>query len=219
VAAVVVVALVVGALGLPLGLLWAALAPDVPLIKTATGVRLTEAQPEQFIAADGWFTLLGFGFGILVAVAAWILLRRYRGPVGLLGVAIGTVGAGLLARWIGSRIGLSEYESLLAGAAEGTSINRPPELRAGGIKWFHGVIPLIRGDLLLPAFGAAVTYTLLAGWSRWPSLRPETEPDEVWVEEFGSGAGEQLSSRSEERPAPTGEPGPPVPDATEPPRG
>jgi len=170
-----VVALALAALGAPLGWLWSALAPDVPLIKTEGGARLTDPQPEEFVAADGWFTLLGLGFGILAAIAVWVLLRRHRGPVVLLGVAVGTVGAALVAWWLGT-LGHGDFERLAASAPVGTALSQPADLRAGGFEWLWGVIPTLRGDVLLPAFGAVVMYTLLAGWSRYPSLVPEPEP-------------------------------------------
>ncbi|WP_425413374.1 DUF2567 domain-containing protein [Micromonospora pallida] len=191
-------------LGVPLGLLWAALAPGTPVIKTADGAVYAEAQPEQPIAADGWFSLLGLGFGVLVALGLWTLLRRHRGPLELLAGALGSLGAALVAWQLGRRIGLDTFQRLLVEAPVGRHFDKPADLRAGGIDQVLGVLPVPYGNLLLPAFAVAVTYTLLAGWSRWPSLRPE--PVEVsWVP-----AG---------TPAPAAAPEPPAPDAAEPPRG
>ncbi|TDC43715.1 DUF2567 domain-containing protein [Micromonospora sp. KC213] len=164
------------ALGVPLGLLWAAVAPGTPVVKTADGAIYAQPQPEQPIAADGWFSLLGLGFGVLAAIGLWVLLRRRRGPAVLGVAALGALGAALVAWQLGRRIGLADYERLLAAAPEGTAFSKPADLRAGGIEWVFGVLPVPFGNVLLPAFAAAVTYTLLAGWSRWPSLRPEPDP-------------------------------------------
>ena len=68
------------------------LAPDTPVLKTAEGAIYAEPQPEQPIAADGWFSLLGLGFGLLVALVLWFVLRRRRGPVGLLAAVARRVG-------------------------------------------------------------------------------------------------------------------------------
>ncbi|MEW2428909.1 DUF2567 domain-containing protein [Micromonospora sp. NPDC047644] len=205
-ATVLGVVLALAALGVPLGLLWAALAPDTPVLKTAEGAIYAEPQPEQPIAADGWFSLLGLAFGLLVALALWFVLRRRRGPVGLLAAVLGTLVAAPVAWQVGRRIGLATFERLLATAPAGQAFSKPADLRAGGVDWLLGVLPVPHGNLLLPAFGAAVMYTLLAGWSRWPGLRPEPEPGEFsWVP-----AG---------TPAPTAAPEPPAPDAAEPPRG
>lgn len=203
-------ALAVGALtllGAPLGLLWAAFAPDTPVVKAPGGAVYAQPQPEQPIAADGWFSLLGLGFGVLAALALWFVLRRVRGPVGLFAATLGAFGAALVAWQVGRRIGLATFERLLATAPAGRAFSKPADLRAGDVDWVLGVLPVPHGNLLLPAFGAAVTYTLLAGWSRWPSLRPEPEL---------GGAG--LSSVSVARPAPPAAPEPPAPGAAAPPR-
>ncbi len=197
-------------LGVPLGLLWATLAPDTPVVQTESGAVYGESQPEQPIAADGWFSLLGLAFGVLVAVGLWFLLRRYRGPIGLAAAVLGSLGAALVAWQVGQRVGLGTFEYLLATAAEGQTFGQPAQLRAGGVGWW-GPLPVPYGNVLLPAFGAAVGYTLLAGWSRWPSLRPEPIPD------WSTGPG--VSWASAETPAPSAAPEPPGPGAAEPPRG
>ncbi|MEH1030378.1 DUF2567 domain-containing protein [Micromonospora profundi] len=199
-------ALVLAVLGAPLGLLWAALAPDTPVLKTAEGAIYAQPQPEQPIAADGWFSLVGLGFGVLAALALWFLLRRWRGPVGLLAAVLGALAAAPVAWQVGRRIGLSTYDRLLDTAPAGQAFTKPADLRAGGVDWLFGVLPVPHGSLLLPAFGAAITYTLLAGWSRWPSLRPEPDPA-------------ALSWASAGMPVPTAAPEPPAPGAAEPPRG
>ncbi len=118
---------------------------------------------------------------MLTALAVWFLLRKNRGPVGLVVAAAGALAAALVAWQVGRRVGLAGYQRLLDTAPEGTRFSKPADLRAGGIELFLGVLPLPYGNVLLPAFAAAVTYTLLAGWSRWPSLRPEPEPDVTWL--------------------------------------
>ncbi|QOC95258.1 DUF2567 domain-containing protein [Micromonospora craniellae] len=236
-----------GLLGAPLGLLWAVLAPATPVVKSGPGTAVYgQAQPEQPIAADGWFSLLGLGFGVLAALVVWMVLRRYRGPVGLIVVVTGGLAAALVAWQVGRRIGLGDYERLLDGAPDGTRLTKPPDLRAGGIDLVLGVLPVPHGNLLLPAFGAAAAYTLLAGWSRWPSLRPEPVPEPAWfappagypggnaLPPVGSPGGtvpppvgipEGTASPSVSSepaapwPAPPAAPAPPAPGAAEPPRG
>ncbi|MFI5832908.1 DUF2567 domain-containing protein [Micromonospora sp. NPDC051300] len=177
------------ALGAPLGLLWAWLAPGTPVRQTPDGAVYAVPQPEQPIAADGWFSLLALGFGVLSAIGLWVLLRRRRGPAGLLAVTLGGLGAAVVAWQVGRRIGLATFQRLVDTAPPGTDFTKPADLRAGGVDWF-GPLPLPHGNLLLAAFGAAVTYTLLAGWSRWPSLRPEPEPDGAWPPAPGAGGGQ-----------------------------
>ena len=150
----------VAVLGVLLGLAWAWLAPTVPVVSAGdtAGVLVTDPSPEQYIAADGWFTMLGLGFGLTVAVGAWLALRRDRGPFLLLGVVAGAYVAG---RWTapaaGQLLGRDAYEQWIATAARGATYLAPPEVQASGPK-------------LVPAFVAAIVLTLLAGWSNDPDL-------------------------------------------------
>ncbi|HEX6969402.1 MAG TPA: DUF2567 domain-containing protein [Micromonosporaceae bacterium] len=174
---------VVALLGVPLGLLWLLIAPEVPMVKAAQGAITVDSQPEEFVAADGWFALLGLAFGASAAVGTWLLLRRRRGPLGLLAVTVGALFAGLAGAWVADGISAAEYHRLRDAAAIGERFDMPPRLRSGGV---DGRVPLPYGALLLPAFGAAVTYTLLAGWARdadlgtaassWDSPAPRTPP-------------------------------------------
>jgi hypothetical protein len=166
-------------LGAPLGLLWFLVAPAVPVIKVEGGAVPADPEPEQFIAADGWFVLLGLGFGVLAAVAVWRILRRLRGPAGMVVVIVGTLGASLLAAWLGSEISLAEYHRVHDSVAVGEAFSMPPRLRS--VDWFHG-LPVPRGSVLVPPLGAAMLYTLLAGWSLDPELVPApTPPSSGWA--------------------------------------
>nr|WP_234361433.1 DUF2567 domain-containing protein [Plantactinospora sp. BB1] len=213
-AANVAVLLALILLGVPFGLLWSAVSPGVPVVQTEDGALLAAPQPEEFIAADGWFSVLGFGLGVLAAIAMWLLLRRHRGPVGMLVTVLGMLGAAVLAWQLGRQIGLSGYERLLASAPPGATFSKPPDLYGGQYDLLLGFVPAI-GDLLVPAFGAAVMYTLLAGWSRYPGLRPEAEP--VFRPEVEP-ASRPVSWDLPVPPAPPVAPAPPVPGAAEPPR-
>lgn len=149
----------IAVLGVLFGLLWAWLAPTVPVVKLADGsIVVTDPSPEQYIAADGWFTLLGLGFGLIVTVGAWLALRRDRGPFLLFGVIGGALVAG---RWVaplvGEFLGRGAYQDWRETAAQGATYLAPPELQSLGPK-------------LVPAFIAAIVLTLLAGWSNDPDL-------------------------------------------------
>jgi hypothetical protein len=202
-------ALIIAAAGGPLGLLWTWLAPGVPVIDAGTsGIVVNDPSPEEYVASDGWFTLLGFGFGLVAAVVAWLVLRRTRGPALLLGVVFGTLGAALIAWQGGRRLGLSAYEHWRETAVSGGTYAAPPDLHA-------------HGALLVPAFGAAIVLTLLAGWSNDPDLDlPGAKPGYGHdIDVAPADLGQPVSSDLPGEPDPTAAPAPPGPGPAGPPRG
>jgi hypothetical protein len=151
-----VVALAVA--GGPLGLLWRAVAPAVPVVNAGEGrILIQSPAPEEYVAADGWFALLGFGFGLLAAIVAWMALRRDRGPFLVVGVTLGSLAAALVAWQAGRLVGRAAWAEWRETSAAGATYQAPPDLHAFG-------------TLLVPAFAAVIVLTLLAGWSNDPNL-------------------------------------------------
>jgi hypothetical protein len=173
-----VVAVVVAALGAPVGLLWSRVAPHVELVQTQYGPYPVDGEPEGYWADDGWFIVMAIAMGILVAVAAWLLLRRYRGPVMLASLVVGSAAASVLGAWLGNKIGYAHYLSLVEHAPVNTHILRPVKLRTGASSLLFGFIPWVRGTMLVQALTAAAVYTALAGFHASPTLRYETMPAE-----------------------------------------
>ena len=221
----VLAGLVVAAAGAPLGVLWHYLAPTVPVVDAgANGFVVNDPSPEQYVAADGWFTIIGFVFGLVAGIVAWLVLRRHRGPGLLLGVTIGALAAAPVAWFAGRMIGRSAYEHWRDVAAAGGTYQAPPDLHA-------------KGALLVPAFAAVIVLTLLAGWSNDPDLdRPGAKPGYGHglpsAEEghglpaqtagdtgYGLAAGDGFSSDSPAGPDQTAEPAPHAPGQAGPPRG
>lgn len=210
----VLAGLVVAAAGAPLGVLWHFVAPTVPVVDAGTGgFVVNDPSPEEYIAADGWFTLIGFAFGLIAAVVAWLVLRRQRGPGLLLGVTLGALAAAPLAWFTGRLIGLSAYEHWKDVAAAGGTYQAPPDLHA-------------KGALLVPAFAAVIVLTLLAGWSNDPDLeRPGAKPGyghEIPPEpdsDQETGPESDFSSDLPGGPDRTAAPAPPAPGQAGPPRG
>ena len=170
-------------MGLPLGALWSVVTPRVELVHVPGGWAFTEENPEQYMAADGIFTIGGLVLGVVAAVIVWLTLRRWRGPILLAGLVLGAI-ACQTAAWQFGRIGRDAYQASLDSVPIGWRIRRVPELlmidfdpsaaidslAAGHLADAAGHLAL--GVLATMAFGAAFTYTVCAGWSKHAGLRP-----------------------------------------------
>jgi hypothetical protein len=163
-------AAVVALLGFPLGMLWSALAPHVPAVMTAEGPVYAQPDGEQPVGAEGTYVFLTLGAGLVLAILAWVLLRRFRGLAVLLGLGLGGVGAGVLTWWYGHRIG---RHSAPVGAHFDAAVN----LRVRQVGLWHHWLPYVRGDVLFLAIAAILMYVLLAGFSPYPALRRPTEAE------------------------------------------
>lgn len=167
----VVVAVVVAVLGFGLGLIWLHVSPRVPIMKVEGGYVYADAEPEQAVAADGWFLIIGIGLGLVLAVAAWLLLRRHRGVPVLLALTVGSLLCAWVAWWLGHRIGIMQFNRASAHAPIGARLQAPIELGMTNMdphrSWFPGFTGVIVGQ----AFAAAVVYSALAGFSAYENLR------------------------------------------------
>jgi hypothetical protein len=174
--AATVVAVIVSALGLAVGWLWAEVSPRLPIIKVDGGFIYGEAEPEQPIAADGWFAILGAGVGLLIALLAWFLLRRYRGTAMVLGLTIGSLIAACLAWWVGYKIGMAQFDAVRNTAAVGSRLGAPLRLRLTDLNQNRPWPPAPTGVAAIQALVVAFVYTVLAGFSAQPDLREADQP-------------------------------------------
>jgi hypothetical protein len=132
----VVVTVVVALGGVLLGLLWWWLAPHVPLVGDVVDkswvVYLKDSEGEQAVGVDGTFTLLAVGFGVLSALAAFLLRRRGGVPL-----VVALTAGGLLASLLAWRLGvwLGPTKDVLAhakSAGKGVTFSAPLKLGAKG---------------------------------------------------------------------------------------
>jgi hypothetical protein len=166
----IIVAVVVAGLGAPLGWLWATLAPRLAVIKADNGYLYAEATPEQPIAEDGWFAILGAGAGLVLAVLAWYLIRRYRGVAVIVGLTLGSLAGAAIAWWVGYKIGVSQFNAVKDTAAIGAQLNAPLGLRVTDLSKDKPWLPLTTGVAAVQALVAAAVYTGFAGFSASPDL-------------------------------------------------
>lgn len=153
------VAVVLAGLGAAVGPLWQWLTPGVEVVITNQGAMHASPHAETYFGDDAVFMLLGVGLGVAAAIGCWVLGHRHRGPAQLAGLVLGCLLGAVLAWQIGRHLGLAEFYQAIEQAKPGETFRRPAKLAAYGV-------------LGVPGFAAAFMYTLLAGWSRWPDLRP-----------------------------------------------
>jgi hypothetical protein len=174
------VAALITALGFPLGWLWSAAAPWIPAEKVPRAAVLAQPEQEQIVADEGWYLLITIVAGLVLALLAWILLRRYRGVFMVLGLAVGGVLGGVLTLKFGHHIGTHHFDNLVANAPVGTQFLAPVNLRVQQTGLWHHWLPYARGDVLALAITATALYVLLAGFSAHPSLRgPDPQQPDV----------------------------------------
>jgi hypothetical protein len=170
--AVAVAALVVG---VGTGLLWRVVAPRVEIVRVQEGYIYAEPQPEEAVAADGWFGLLGLVAGLLVALLAWALLRRHRGLPVLVGLLAGSLVGAWLGWWFAVWLDENAFRALADSAQIGAHLRAPLSLGMTGLDHDHLWPPKVTGVVLAQALAAAIAYTTFAGFSPDPLLRAGSE--------------------------------------------
>jgi hypothetical protein len=171
------IAVVIAALGLPLGWLWATISPHVTLEMTASGPSYVMPNPEGYAGGESVYVLLCIATGLATSVTVWLLGRRRRGPILLVGFAAGSIAGSLLMAWIGHRIGLADYHRLVSSAPLGTRFEIPVEVRSTQvyrprIAGLSAGVPLVRGAALVQAMIGVALYTVMAGFYPTGTLAP-----------------------------------------------
>jgi hypothetical protein len=188
------VVLVVAALGAPLAFLWSLLGPHATVVMTDGGPLLDDYNTEAFVGGDATFGAIAVGAGILTGLGVW-LLRRWRGPVLLVGLALGGIASAWVTWKLGHQIGLSDYEGLLRDAEVGEKFTQPMKLRAQGL-------------LFLQATIAVIVYVVNAAWSHRADLGTGRAPEPLTYSDVPVHA--TVSSAPS---APAGPPAAPAPPA------
>jgi hypothetical protein len=123
----------VALLGVPAGFAWAAIAPRVAVVVTGNGVaEVINPETKAFIAADGWFCVMGVLGGLLTGVAGYLIAVRRHGPVAVAGLILGGLAASLIEWWIGRSAGLASFHRALFLSRQGAVLHAPLVLRAHG---------------------------------------------------------------------------------------
>lgn len=115
-------------LAAPVGLLWAALAPQADVVVQARGAGYADPETEAFIGSDGSFVLLTCLVGGALGYACWRTLRRWGPPV-VAALAIASLAASFVAADVGSRVGRAEFEVAIRSGVP-AELDAPVELLA-----------------------------------------------------------------------------------------
>lgn len=139
-------------LGIPLGWLWAQLAPAERVRVVTPDGGLVPLELESWHRFDDLavFGFLAMGAGLLIGLVTWFLRER-RGPV----VCLAAAGGALLAGWLGTQMGPafanSKY-SVDSAPALGSVLSQAPRLESG---WVILAAPLL----------TCLVYALMTAWN------------------------------------------------------
>jgi hypothetical protein len=136
-------------LGLAAGYGWSLVAPRALLVTVSHGeASLVQAETSVFIVADLAFSLIALAGGVVSGVLGYLLGVRRYGPLAMIGLLAGAVGAGYLARWVGEQSGLAGFHHLLATLPAGARLHDSLMLRAtGAIAFWPLAAGLVAGGL------------------------------------------------------------------------
>jgi hypothetical protein len=130
------------------GIVWEWIAPAPTYVNLSGEVYLDNQASSEFIAADGWFLILGLLLGVAsAAIAYW----RWRGDVAVIAAMSGaSILASLIAREVGEAFGPPPIQQTALTLADGQTI--------------HGSITLASDGILFAwAVGILLTYLSLVG--------------------------------------------------------
>lgn len=129
--ALVVIGLMLAA-AVPVGLIWGALAPRVPLVVTERGLALVSPESSEAFAADGLLAVLT---GVAGAGSGALAFARGRLPPGVavLALAAGGLLAGPVAAVVGIAVGPPPLPTDPSGLPVGSSLAAPLRVGAPGV--------------------------------------------------------------------------------------
>ena len=136
-------------LGLAAGYVWSAVAPRALLVMISHGAAgLVQPETTAFIVADAVFCLIAVGGGVVSGTLGYLAGVRRYGPLPMIGVLAGALGAAYLARWIGQQSGLAGFHHLLATLPVGAYLRDSLTLQTtGAIAFWPLAAGLVAGGL------------------------------------------------------------------------
>lgn len=154
------------------GMLWERIAPAPTYVNLSGEVYLDNQDTSAFIAADGWFLIIGFLAGV---VAAGLAYWRWRGDlVVIVAMSLAGIAAAYIAREVGEAFGPPPIQQTALTLSDGETIDGALKLGADAVLYSWPV-------------GVLLTYLSLIGGLERTS--EDEEPDDqmldaAWSEEF-----------------------------------
>jgi Protein of unknown function (DUF2567) len=160
--ALVVVLAVLGAL---LGLVWAWWSPPGPAAQVLGGGQFIPDETESFIAGDGRYLVITAVTGLAATLVLWFLRRDNRGPLALLGLAVGAFAGALITALVGHLAGGGSDTGKVFALSDGSKAQVTRSLTLS----LHA-----HGLLLVEPLVVALVYGLLASFAVHDDLgRPD----------------------------------------------
>lgn len=150
------------------GMLWERIAPAPTYVNLGGEVYLNNQDSSEFVAADGWFLVLGLLVGILSAVVGYWRCRSDLGVILALGLA--AVPAAYIAREVGEAFGPAPIQQTALTLADGSTIEGSITIGAHGVLFGWSV-------------GVLITYLSLVGGLERTSDSDADEAAEGWEQE------------------------------------
>lgn len=179
--AATVVAAAIGAASALGGVVWAYLAPaeQLAVVGKNQGVALTGESVHRFDAL-AIFVLIGFVTAVLTASAAW-RWRSARGPLGLLGTLLGSVGGAVLMKIVGEAVA-EQVHTRPANPALHTIVQFAPSVES----WAVIIVQPLTAALVMLILAALSTRDDLGTGALLPFGGNPPEPDVQAPNQFGS---------------------------------
>jgi hypothetical protein len=128
--------------GALVGFVWQAISPSVRYVVLDGKPILADPETQALISTDGRYAILTALAGLVCGAAAYLAAGRGTDIAMAAGLALGGIGAALLAWRVGHQIGLSAFEHAVRGARDGTFVTGPASLHATGAVVFWPIVAL-----------------------------------------------------------------------------
>lgn len=122
------------------GMAWEWIAPAPTYINLGGQVFLENQDTSEFIAADGWFLIVGLLAGLVCGALGYLRYRQNLGAV--LGTAVAALAGAYIAREVGIALGPAPLAQAVIGLADGQTTTATLEVKSDGVllAWPVGVL-------------------------------------------------------------------------------